>query len=80
MISNNIRLIFKSKNHFSSCCESANSPTKDACCHVDGIKKHPPIWVPDDDGPVEVTTITPLVTTPVGECGKSRHLRIDDHT
>jgi len=30
------------------CCESANTPTKDACCHVDGLKKNPPKWVPDD--------------------------------
>ena len=38
---------------FSSCCESANSNTKDACCHVDGLKDNPPIWVPV--GPGETT-------------------------
>ena len=34
-----------------SCCEAANSNGKDACCHVDGLAKYPPIWVPGDEVP-----------------------------
>lgn len=47
------------------CCESAHTNTKDACCHVDGLKNNPPNWVPDgpDPGP-QPTPEPPVVPTP----------------
>ena len=55
---NRIFLSFFNALNISSCCESANSNTKDACCHVDGLEKNPPKWV-DRTG----TQLPPVVST-----------------
>ena len=54
-----------------SCCELAHSKTKDACCHVDGLKKNPPIWVPDTGvpaTPLPPRTIQPNIPPGSDDC------------
>ena len=75
MNTNVIEKVLNSVNIY-SCCEAADSTTKDACCQVDGLKKNPPIWVPEGR-PGPTGRPGPIVVDPV-MCGKAdgMHLTI----